>query len=174
MGNKKESAFRAVNASFEQSVTADVLVVPVQYPDVIFDLNNEYNPATSTFTPKIDGIYSVIAMVNFGPVINGVIVPTNYRVLTVIRVNGSPVAADNDFFGELPIGDATSTSVILQLSAGDEVNVATTVSTNGVLFANPLGMQFQAARLPSPKKKKLSASMTFSSDILNGNNITHQ
>lgn len=152
--NKKEriqpSAFKAVNETFEQNVIADNLVVPVRYPNEIFDLNDEYDPEESTFSPKQDGLYSVIASVNFGPVVNGQIIPTNYRVLIVIRVNGAPVVADNDFFGEIPIGSGISVSAILQLNAHDEVNIAIVSSTNGVLFANPLGMRFEAARLPSP------------------------
>jgi hypothetical protein len=42
----KPSAFSAVNNTDEQNVTADNLVVPVLYPDEIFDLNNEYDPIT--------------------------------------------------------------------------------------------------------------------------------
>ena len=175
--NKKKStrpsAFRAVNTTAEQSVTADTLVVPVLYPDKIFDLNNEYDPVTSTFTPKQDGVYSIIASVNFGPVVDGEIVPTNYRVLTVIRVNGNPVVADNDFFGEIPIGSGISVSAILQLATGDEVNVAAVSSTNGVLFANPLGMHFEAARLPSPVINDPSSnnSLTSSSNILSSGEL---
>lgn len=149
--NARPSAFRAVNSTAEQNVTADTLVVPVQYPNEIFDLSNEYSPATSTFTPKQDGVYSIIASVNFGPVVNGEIVPTNYRVLIVIRVNGNPVVSDNAFFGEIPIGSVISVSAILQLAAGDAVNIAAISSATGVLFANPPGMHFEAARLPSPE-----------------------
>lgn len=150
----KPSAFRAVNCAFEQTVNADELVIPVKYPNVVFDLNNEYDPDSSTFSPKQDGIYSITASVNFGPVVNDIIVPTNYRVLIVIRVNGQPVVADNDFFGEIPIGSGISVSAILQLDAEDEVNIAAVSSTNGIFFANPLGMHFDIARLPSPLKNK--------------------
>lgn len=168
--NKEESvrpsAFRAVNNTAEQNVIANTLVVPVLYPDEIFDLNNEYDPVASTFTPKQNGVYSIIASVNFGPVVNGVIVPTNYRVLTVIQVNGNPVVGDNDFFGEIPIGNVISVSAILQLTAGDEVNVTALSSTNGILFLNPLAMHFEAARLPSPLINDSSTnSITSSSNI---------
>lgn len=174
--NKKKSArpsaFRAVNSTVEQNVTANTLVVPVLYPDEIFDLNNEYDPVTSTFTPKQDGLYSIIASVNFGPVVGGIIVPTNYRVLILILVNGNAVVADNDFFGELPIGDATSVSAILQLEAGDEVNVSALSSTNGVLFAVPLAMHFEAARLPSSVINDPSSnSITSSSNILSSGKL---
>ena len=166
-----EAAFRAVNNTAEQNVTADTLVVPVLYPDELFDLNNEYDPVASTFTPKQDGVYSIIASVNFGPVVDGVIVPTNYRVLIVIRINGNPVVADNDFFGEIPIGSGITVSAILQLTAGDEVNVAAISSTNGVFFANPLGMHFEAARLPSPLINDPSTGITSSSNILSSGEL---
>lgn len=168
----RPSAFKAVNETFEQNVTADNLVVPVRYPNEIFDLNDEYDPEESTFSPKQDGLYSVIASVNFGSVVNGEIIPTNYRVLIVIRVNGAPVVADNDFFGEIPIGSGISISAILQLNARDEVNIAIVSSTNGVLFANPLGMRFEAARLPSPLFTSPSTtSITSISDIPNSREL---
>ncbi|MEI5927033.1 C1q-like domain-containing protein [Bacillus sp. TD10] len=142
-----QSAFRAVNTSVEQSVTVDVPVIPVLYPNKIFDLNNEYNPITSTFTPKQDGVYLIIASVNFFPDI-----VTNYRVLVLIRVNDVPVASDNDFFGEIPIGDVTSVSAILPLKAGDTVNVAAASSTDGTILSTAFAFptHFEAARFPSP------------------------
>jgi hypothetical protein len=149
----KPSAFRAINITVTQDVTADVPVIPVQYPTEIFDLNDEYDPLTSTFTPKQDGVYLVIASVNFNPpTVDGVIIPTNYRVLTLIRVNGIPVVSDNDFFGEIPIGAVSSVSSILPLQAGDSVNVATSVSTDGTIIPNPFAppTRFEAARFPSP------------------------
>lgn len=156
------SAFRAVNATTDQSVTADIPVIPVQYPDVVFDLNNEYDDGSDptsttpyTFIPKQDGVYLVIASVNFiPPVVDDEIVPTNYRVLITIRVNGNRIASDNDFFGEIPIGDVTSVSAILPLKAGDHVNVAVASSTDGTILHDPIGVgfptHFEAARFPSP------------------------
>lgn len=142
-----QSAFRAINIAFEQDVTADVPVIPVLYPNEIFDLNNEYDPITSTYTPKQDGVYLIIASVNFFPDI-----VTNYRVLVLIRVNDIPVASDNDFFGEIPIGDVTSVSAILPLKAGDTVNVAASSSTDGTILSTAFAFptHFEAARFPSP------------------------
>jgi C1q domain len=164
-----QSAFRAVNDSFEQRITADTPLIPVQYPNEVFDLNNEYDPITSTFTPKQNGIYSIIASVNFGP---DVIV--NYRVLVMILVNGTPVVGDNDFFGEIPIGDATSVSAILQLAAGDEVNVATVSSTDGVLFVNPPAMHFQASIFPFsgiPSPSMAAVNTASRSDVFNNGTL---
>jgi len=162
----KPSAFRAVNNTTQQIVTADTLVVPVLYPTEIFDLNNEYEPVTSTYTPKQDGVYSIIASVNFFPDI----FPSNYRVLIYIQINGNPVVADNDFFGEIKNGDVTSVSAILQLTAGDEVNVAVVSSTNGVFRPSP--MNFEAARLPSPLiNDPLSTGITYSSSIFSSGEL---
>jgi len=163
----KPSAFRAVNNTAQQIVTADTLVVPVLYSNKIFDLNNEYEPVTSTFTPKQDGVYSIIASVGFG-----IVYTINYRVLISIQINGNPVVADNDFFGEIPFSDVTSVSAILQLTAGDEVNVAAVSSANGVLLANPLAMHFEAARLPSPLiNDPVATGITYSSSILSSGEL---
>ena len=166
--NKEEksvrpSVFRAVNNTGQQSVNADTLVAPVLFPDVIFDLNNEYEPVTSTFTPKQDGVYSIIASVSFAPSVR-----LDYRVLTSIQINGNPVVADNNFFVVIPFSDVTSVSAILQLTAGDEVNVAAVSSVNGFLgIANPLVMHFEAARFPSPLiNAPCATGITYSSSIL--------
>jgi hypothetical protein len=141
------SAFRAVNLTDEQMVTANTPVFPVLYPDEVFDLNNEYNPDTSTFIPKQDGIYSIIGSVSFFP--NNISI--NYRVVINIRVNEIPVVTDNAFFGANPVptGDQASVSAILQLEAGDEVNISVFITTDGILMAEPepRGMHFEAARL---------------------------
>lgn len=142
----KPSAFKAVNNTASQTVTADNRVTPVLYPDVIFDVNGEYEPVTSTFIPKQDGIYSIIASINFIPNVS----PQNYRVLIEIYVNGITVASDNDFFGEILIGDVTAVSAILQLKAGAKVNVSALVSTDGIVNPNLLATRFEAARFPSP------------------------
>lgn len=149
--NKKESsrpsAFRAVNRTTPQKVTADTPLFPVLYPDKAFDLNKEYNPITSTFTPKQDGIYLIIASISFFPKD----ITTNYRVVINIRVNGIPVVTDNAFFGSNPVptGDQASVSAILQLEAGDDVNVSVFITTNGMIIAEPepRGNHFEAARL---------------------------
>lgn len=162
---EKPSAFRTVNNTANQTVTADNPVNPVLYRDVIFDVNNEYDPVTSTFTPKQDGIYFINASVNFIPDV----IPSNYRVLVEIYVNGNPIASDNDFFGEIVIGDVTSVSTILQLTVGDKVNISALASTNGIINANPVATHFEAARFPSPLVNCSSNSITLRSNDLNIN-----
>ncbi|WP_242215621.1 complement C1q domain-containing protein [Bacillus cereus group sp. BfR-BA-01383] len=141
-----QSAFRAVNVTAEQSISAVTPVFPVLYPDEIFDLNNEYDPGTSTFTLKQNGVYSIIASVAFFP--NDV--TANYRVVINIRVNGIPIVTDNGFFGANPVetGDEASVSAILKLAARDEVSISVFSTTNGIILPEPRGTHFEAARLP--------------------------
>ncbi len=76
-----------------QNVPANTFV-KVLFQNEQFDLANEYNPATSIFTPKTKGVYSIIGTIGFFP--ND---PTlNYRARVEIRVNGNAaIAIDNDF-----------------------------------------------------------------------------
>ncbi|MEJ9228923.1 hypothetical protein LAV79_05380 [Peribacillus butanolivorans] len=145
----RPAAFRAVNTKIPQKVgPADL--TQIKYPEEQFDLNNEYNPNTSTFTPKHDGVYSIIASIGF---ISDV--PTDYSVRIFIVVNGDLIVADNDFLGEeLPIVNLVSVSTILKLSSGDEVQVFAQATTDGNTVPEPLEntvffMNFQAARFPS-------------------------
>ncbi|MGG4441173.1 hypothetical protein [Brevibacillus fortis] len=123
----------------------------IEYPDELFDLNNEYNPSTSTFTPKHNGVYLIIASLGFFAN-----VPTSYSVRIFIAINGTLRVADNDFLGEeLAIVNLVSASSILQLSAGDAVQVFAQATTDGTTVPEPLEntvhfMNFEAARFPSP------------------------
>ncbi|MFD1953451.1 hypothetical protein ACFSL6_04500 [Paenibacillus thailandensis] len=145
----RTSAFRAVNATADQTVTANTPVVPVQYPNQIFDINNEYDTATSTFTPKQDGIYFIIASVSFFPDD----VMTNYRLVLNIRVNDFPIVTDDEFFGANPVptGDQISVSGILKLEKGDKVTISLFPTTDGIIVADPRGTHFEASRLTSIK-----------------------
>lgn len=173
--NKEESirpsAFRAVidvddNA---EEYTARGLPMQIKYPTKIFDLNDEYDQATSTFTPKQDGVYLIISGVRFSPNI-----PTNYsvRMLIVVSVNEKDVIKDvvqrNDFFGqEVPFPNLTSISAILQLSAGDKVRIFSSTLIDGVYFNDPTSAHFEAARLPSPLTNAPSTNnINLSSNIL--------
>ncbi|MED4650703.1 hypothetical protein ABES13_17680 [Bacillus pseudomycoides] len=145
-----QSAFRAINETIEQSVgPADL--TQIEYPSEVFDLNNEYDPSTSTFIPKQDGVYSVIASIGFLP--EDVI---SYSVRIFIVVNGNLRVADNDFLGEeLLIVNLVSVSAILNLSKGDRVQVIAQATTDGNTVPEPLEntvhfMHFEAARFPSP------------------------
>lgn len=145
MGCRKiGSAFRATSCG---QVVEGELVPLVEYGNELFDLGDEYDPATSTFTPIHGGVYSVNASVLFFS--DDV---TDYRVLVGLQVNGATVAFDNDFWGEslsAVIGNIASVSAILYLQAGDEVTVFLETTTPGDISSG-VGTTFEAARFPSP------------------------
>lgn len=145
----RPSAVRAVSDA-NQRVPANTFV-KVRYQNEDFDLNNEYNPANSTFTPRQDGVYQVMGTISFDPDNNNV----DYRARVEIRVNGNPaISTDNDFFGGgVNFSNVVSVSTILQLQAGDRVEVFAQSSTAGFINENVPGSnstRFEVARYPSP------------------------
>ncbi|MDI3089719.1 ABC transporter permease [Priestia megaterium] len=145
----RKSAFRAINLA-NQTVPANTFV-KVLYQLEEFDLANEYNPANSTFIPKKRGVYLVLGTIGFSP--NNINLA--YRTRVEIRVNGNPaIAIDNDFFGEgLNFANAVNVSTILELEAGDRVEIFAQNSIAGIIPANNNGAistHFEAARFPSP------------------------
>ncbi|MFE5430809.1 hypothetical protein [Peribacillus simplex] len=144
MGKDKKSAFRAVNDVANQTVPADT-EVKVLFPTEQFDLGHEYNPAKSTFIPNEDGVYLIIASVQFSP--NNTNDP--YRVLIKIRVNGNDVARDNDFFSTLDIDNDVAVSTIVELEEGDKVKVFLESTTAGEIVSDSATTRFEAARLVS-------------------------
>ncbi|PHF01739.1 ABC transporter permease [Bacillus wiedmannii] len=141
----RASAFRARN-TVDQTVPANTFV-KVLFQNEQFDLANEYNPATSIFIPKTRGVYSVIGKIAFAPDNTNL----NYRARVEIRVNGNPaIAIDNDFFGPINFINAVAVSSIIQLNAGDVVEIFAQSSIVGVISAAEDGAHFEAARFPSP------------------------
>lgn len=142
----RASAFRAIKTGI-QNVPADTFV-KVLFQNEQFDLANEYNPATSIFIPKTRGVYSVIGTIAFIP--NNINV--NYRARVEIRVNGNPaIAIDNDFFGPINFANVVAVSSIIQLNAGDLVEIFAQSSVAGVISNVENSTHFEAARFPSPK-----------------------
>jgi len=141
----RASAFRAVS-TVNQNVPANTFV-KVLFQNEQFDLANEYNLATSIFIPKTRGVYSVIGTIAFIP--NNL--NTNYRARVEIRVNGNPaIAIDNDFFGPINFANVVAVSSIIQLNAGDVVEVFAQSSVAGVISTVENSTHFEAARFPSP------------------------
>ncbi|MEH7348710.1 ABC transporter permease [Gottfriedia acidiceleris] len=142
------SAFRAVS-NVTQTVPENTFV-KVNYNKKQFDLANEYNPFTSIFRPRNNGVYLISATISFFPNNNNV----NYRARIEIRVNGRPaIAIDNDFFGPINFGNVVNVSTIQKLNAFDKVEVFAQSSIAGVIGANVDGdvsTHFEAARFPSP------------------------
>ncbi|MES9690140.1 ABC transporter permease [Bacillus toyonensis] len=141
----RASAFRARN-TVNQNVPANTFV-KVLFQNEQFDLANEYNPATSTFSPRTRGVYSVLGTIGFLPNNPNL----NYRARVEIRVNGNPaIAIDNDFFGPINFVNVVNVSTILQLEAGDRVEIFAQSSIAGIIDASEDGAHFEAARFPSP------------------------
>ncbi|KQL41165.1 ABC transporter permease [Bacillus sp. FJAT-25509] len=142
------SAFRAVS-NVTQTVPENTFV-KVNYNKKQFDLANEYNPFTSIFRTRNNGVYLVSGTITFFPVNNNV----DYRVRIEIRVNGKPaIAIDNDFFGPILFGNTVNVSTIAKLNAMDKVEVFAQSSIAGTIDTNVDGevsTHFEAARFPSP------------------------
>jgi hypothetical protein len=143
----RPSAFRAINITTDQPVSANT-PLKITFPSVQFDLEGEFNPATSTFIPSTNGVYFVLGDVAFNPYDpNG-----DYRTRIEIHVNGKRAAAiDNDFFG---VGthylNNAAVSTILQLQAGDRVEVFAESNIPGTFVASEDNSRFEAVRFPSP------------------------
>ncbi|WP_100373031.1 hypothetical protein [Bacillus sp. FJAT-45037] len=137
---RRDSAFKAVNKSSVQVVPANQMI-HVDYPDVDFDLNHEYCPVTSTFSPRHNGIYLVIASLNFAAVD-----PAN-RVLINIEVNGQVVVSDNDYWDLGTRTDVTAVSGIVRLRVGDKVTISMESVSSGEIVNRPNATHFEAARL---------------------------
>jgi hypothetical protein len=147
--NVRPSAFRAVK-SLNQPVAAGQFV-KVLYENEQFDLAYEYDPDSSTFVPSTNGVYDILGAITFQPNDGSL----DYRARVEIRVNGNAeIVIDNDFFGgNIGFLNVVSVSAILQLQAGDTVEIFATSSIAGSITANASGISsthFEAARFPSP------------------------
>lgn len=142
----RPSAFRAINMSTLQQIPANT-TVKVLYPNLQFDLANEFNSVASMFIPDAKGVYSFVASVLFSP--------SNfneaYRGRISIQVNGHEVAADNDFFGaNIEIKNIISVSTITELKCEDVVEVFFISSVAGTINLLNSITRFEGARFPSP------------------------
>ncbi|MBG9620741.1 hypothetical protein ABE23_04720 [Bacillus thuringiensis] len=139
-----QSAFRA---TINQSQTIGTTFTKVLFPQELFDLNNEYNPATSTFVPAQRGVYLVQATISItqsGATTSG----TNLE----IWVNGNAVAVETESVPiDAPLVNTITVSAILSLFGGNTVEI---FAFNLPVSLNTLKdiafVHFEAARFPSP------------------------
>ncbi|MFY0760911.1 ABC transporter permease [Metabacillus dongyingensis] len=143
--NEPESAFRAEKNEAAQPIVAGAGVF-VDFPNEIFDLNNEYNPVTSIFTPTQTGVYSICANVSFLPNNPTIDHATNLS----IQVNGiQQVSSDNFFIGGVGItSNVNGACTIVQLQPGDTVRVVFLSTVDGII-SSVSDTNFEAARFPS-------------------------
>ncbi|WP_404445866.1 hypothetical protein LG307_20230 [Sutcliffiella horikoshii] len=126
-------AFRAAKVDWQDYDNADELV-KVFFTGVQFDNGDIYNANTSTFVPSEDGVYFVAGKVTFFPKNDAI----PFRARLEVRVNGESVAADNEYFlsGVVPsmvFANIVNTSTILQLQAGDLVEIFFTSTSRGII-----------------------------------------
>ncbi|WP_052350351.1 hypothetical protein [Paenibacillus gorillae] len=134
----KKSAFAAISG-IDQTLTNGVFS-KVQYQVEELDLNNEYNSATSTFRPKQNGVYTLVASVAFEQ-----ITMTPVRMDLEIRVNGVPRITDQENF--TPRTGIIDASGIVQLKVRDRVEVfARATGENGDIQSG-VATRFEGARI---------------------------
>ncbi|UAL47105.1 hypothetical protein K7887_19985 [Sutcliffiella horikoshii] len=145
-GNRETDAFRAVNTS-NQTIEEIDTFYKVLFQEEQFDNGDIYNSNNSTFVPRRSGVYYVAGTVTF--LADDGTIP--YRVRVEIRVNGESVAADNDYWAEIDdrflYVNAINVNTILQLEAGDLVEVFLTSTTPGFINENTpdFSTRFEAA-----------------------------
>jgi hypothetical protein len=131
------SAFKAEDGlNPSQTINPNFNTV-VEYERVVVDLNNEYDPETSTFTPKQNGIYSIIGSVSLG-ITNP---PQDSTIFISIRVNGDDIELDKETAVDTNLNIITI-SRIMPLNAGDEVQIVIMSNQAGSI----IGGSFQGAR----------------------------
>ncbi|MCM3673070.1 complement C1q domain-containing protein [Peribacillus simplex] len=143
------SAFSAATqgSTVLQPLAGTLPLAKVFFPNELLDLENEYDPSTSTFTAKNSGVYLFITSLNFFP--DPIEVP--YQVRVQILVNGSSVGTEDEFTR----GDSGDFTLVILLSAkvnlnaGDTVEVFASSTTPGVLLPGK-ATRFEGARFPSP------------------------
>ena len=100
-------------------------VAKIPFNAVAFDLNNEFNTTTNTFTAKQDGIYQVYAQINSS---GGLAVSTNYGIRIL---KGTEVIAQENFANiniSVLVLDINITppvrniQTLIQLSAGETIS----------------------------------------------------
>ncbi|CAG9620347.1 C1q-like domain-containing protein [Sutcliffiella rhizosphaerae] len=121
-------AFRAVKST-DQPVEANESV-KITFEEEQFDLGNTYNNITSTFVPRESGVYYVSSSFTFAPDVNA-----RYRTRADIVVNGTTVAADNDFWNLLNVFNVVNVSAVLYLQAGDLVEIFGQSSLSGTILS---------------------------------------
>ena len=134
----RKSAFIAISG-IDQTLT-DGVFSKVQYQVEELDLNNEYNSATSTFRPKQNGVYSLVASAAFETI---TLTPVTFDLQ--IRVNGVPRILDQENF--TPRTGIIDAAGIVQLRARDRVEVfARATGENGDIQSG-VATRFEGARI---------------------------
>ncbi|MEI4646336.1 exosporium leader peptide-containing protein [Bacillus cereus] len=136
-----QSAFRAFNN--QSQLISDQGFTKVLFPQEEYDLNNEYNPVTSTFIPAQGGVYLIQATITMESI------PSSTEL--EIRVGGVTRAIETEFVpATSPRILIVTVSAILQLQAGVPVEIFSANTLNQNTSPDSLFVHFEAARFPSP------------------------
>lgn len=140
------SSFKAVNVTAPIPVPVANTFVKVFFPNELFDVRNEYDQTTSTFIAQRSGIYYFTAAVIFSPTNTNV----DYEVTLQFRKNGAGEDVESDYIGfNAAFAGVIEVNDVIQLNAGDQVDVLVLSTTPGVVIADSR-VRFAAARFPSP------------------------
>ncbi|CAM4364169.1 hypothetical protein [Bacillus manliponensis] len=137
-----QSAFRA-SSNQQQNIGTGNTKVMFQIEE--FDLNDEYDPLTSTFIPNQNGVYLIQATISIDAV-------TPFSTTLEIQVDGIPSAIKTESLaaGALFINTIT-VSTIIELQAGIPINIfARNSPSTSYTVASTQFVHFEAARFPSP------------------------
>jgi hypothetical protein len=136
---KFKSAFKAISDQ-NQSIGRPEFGVTVKYGKKIFDLGNEYNAATSTFTPKHDGVYSLFGSILYK---RGSQEPDEVIFLLtvndiVIFAGGKVINADREFI---------TAAAVRRLRKGDKVQLSASSHVSGGLILKGCSTRFKGKRI---------------------------
>ncbi|KYG25861.1 C1q-like domain-containing protein [Bacillus gaemokensis] len=141
----RASGFRAANTAASIPIPVANQYVKVLFSNKQFDLDNEYNATTSTFIAKTAGVYHFNASIIFQADIN-----IDYQLGIAVTVNRNSSDVDNEFSDEnSPFMTTLEINTIVQLNAGDSVEIFALSSTPGQIIARE-DIRFAGARFPSP------------------------
>lgn len=136
---KFKSAFKAISAK-NQSIGEPEIGVTVRYGKEIFDLGKEYNPVTSTFIPKHDGVYSL-----FGSILYKRGSQESDEVTLLLTVNdivifagGKVIQADREFI---------TAAAVRRLRKGDKVQLSASSHVSGGLILKGCSTRFKGKRI---------------------------
>ncbi|MDM5329916.1 hypothetical protein [Neobacillus sp. CF12] len=174
MGIKKVfSGFRAFKNAVQPYTANSVTQVTFENDSTAplgFDLVDEYNTGTSTFSPLRDGVYTIQASVAFTP--TQPITSVGFNIEVIIVLNNTIVVADDNeivpatFFGSGAASVSVDTSTILQLNAGDTVSVFFISTLSGTISQLPAATHFEAVRNPSSLVNNISMGSISTDQVL--------
>ncbi|WP_201000569.1 C1q-like domain-containing protein [Paenibacillus glycanilyticus] len=134
-----KSAFKAISAK-NQSIGRPEFGVTVKYGKVIFDAANEYDPVTSTFIPKHDGVYSLFGSILYK---RGSKEPDEVSLLLtvndfVVFAGSKVIKSDREFI---------TAAAVKRLRKGDVVKLSASSHVSGGVILKGFSTRFRGKRI---------------------------